>query len=253
MNKLSVVIGVKNEEKNIRDCLESVKWADEIIIVDQFSSDKTVEICKKYTEKIFQTDTGSFPTQKNFGIKKTIGDWILNMDADERISPELAKEIKSKIETAEFEGFRARFKTYFLGRWIRHFGWFDYGGIRLFKGKKYFTLTKYNEQIVMEGKVGFLKEPIIHYSYHSFTQYFEKVNRYTTYEAEDLFKRGVRIKPYTFCWYFFLKPVILTLRKYFLKGGYKEGIYGFLLAVFYFFFIFAIHAKLWETQLPTTK
>jgi len=248
MNKLSVVIATKNEEKNIKDCLESVKWADEIIIVDEFSSDNTVEICKEYTDKIFQIAPETRASQKNFGIKKATGDWVLSLDSDERISPELEKEIKATIESIEFEGFRARFKTYFLGRWIRHFGWFEYGGIRLFKGKKYFTSSKYNAQIALEGNIGFLKEPIIHYSYNSLTQYFEKVNRYTTDHAEDLFRKGVRIKLSNFFWYFFIKPIILTLRRYFLKSGYKEGVYGFLLSVFYFFFIFGIHAKLWEMQ-----
>ena len=249
MNKLSVVIAVKNGERDIRDCLESVKWVDEIVIVDEFSFDKTIEICEEYTNKIFQVVTGSIAGQKNFGIERTTGDWILSLDSDERTSSELVKEIKLKIDSTDFEGYRVRFKTYFLDRWIRHFGWFEYGEqIRLFKGKRYFTSVKYNARIVMEDKIGFLKEPIIHYSYHSLSEYFEKINRYTTYQAEDLFKMGVRIKPYTFFWYFFLKPVILTLRKYFLKGGYKEGIYGFLLSMFYFFFVFGIHAKLWEMQ-----
>ena len=136
-SKLSVVIITKNEEEDIGPCLESVKWADEIIVVDSFSEDKTVEICRRYGSKVLERKDEGYAKKKNFGIDEAAGEWILSLDADERISPELAEEIKEVLRgKGDDDGYLIPMKFYFFGHWMRHGGLYPKHHLRLFKRKK---------------------------------------------------------------------------------------------------------------------
>ena len=254
MKKISVVIATKNEEKNIKKCLESVKWADEIIIVDDVSSDRTVDIAKHYTSKVFIQDSeGDFHKNKNLAIEKANGDWILSLDADEVITPELAYEIKEAIKNEKMLGYYLNRKNFFLGRWIRGCGWYPDYIIRLFrKGVTRWPLLAEDfhgtPQIADRERVGYLKNPILHYSYTSLNQYFEKFNFYTSCLAKQEYIHGVRLNKYNFFIYFLIKPIFWFLRKYFFWKGYRDGFRGFFISFSSALTIFITYVKLWELQ-----
>jgi glycosyltransferase involved in cell wall biosynthesis len=250
-NRLSVVIAVKNEEKNIRDCLEGVKWADEIVIVDDVSSDKTVEISRGYTQNIFFDDShGNFHKNKNLGLDKALGDWILSLDADERVTVELAAEIRDAIIKDGKKGYYILRKNYFLGKWIKGCGWWPDNIIRLFKkGAAEWPLEIHAVPAIKdENAVGYLKNPLIHYSYRSLNQYFEKFNRYTSRIAQEEFDKGVRIGGGNFFMYFLMKPLFNFFRKYILRKGFRDGFRGLFISCSSALVIFTTYAKLWEKQ-----
>ncbi|MDI6642078.1 MAG: glycosyltransferase family 2 protein [Elusimicrobiota bacterium] len=250
MSKLSVVIATKNEERNIENCLESVKWADEIVIVDDFSQDNTVEICKKYTDKIFLNDSkGSFHKNKNLGIEKATGEWILSLDADEIVPNELAEEIKIAIQTQKL-GYYLNRKNYFLNKWIRGCGWYPDYIIRLFKkGTTNWPLNIHQiPKIEQKSKVGYLKSHLIHYSYQSLNQYFEKFNRFTSQLAQEEYDKGRKISKKNFLLYFFIKPIFYFFKKYILQGGFRDASRGLFISLSSALVVFVTYAKLWEIQ-----
>ena len=254
-NRLSVVIAVKNEEANIKDCLESVRWADEIVIVDDVSSDRTVEICKGYTKNIFSNDShGDFHGNKNLGLEKANGEWILSLDADERIDDKLAEEIRMAINNSgNNKGYYILRRNYFLGKWIKGCGWWPDRIIRLFrKGVTTWPLEiLYNDapQINDKDIVGYLKNPMIHYSYRSLKQYFEKFNLYTSMIAEKKYAKGVRINGMNFSICFFIRPLVSFIRKYILYKGFLDGFRGLFICFSSALVIFTSYAKLWEKQI----
>ncbi len=253
MVKLSVVIMTMNEEKVIARCLESVKWADEVILVDDASTDRTIEIARGYTQNILFADShGAFENNRNLGIDKAQGEWILSVDADEVISPELREEIKQAINESGKIGFFMPRKNYFLSKWIRGCGWWPDYILRLFR-KDSFRWPKELHQTPEikdseRGKIGYLKNPFIHYSYTSFRQYFEKFNRYTSELAFEDYQKGFRINRLNFVVCFLVKPCYWFVRKYFFRGGICDGYYGFFVSISSALVIFVSHAKLWELQ-----
>jgi len=251
MIKLSVVIAARNEEKNIQKCLESVKWADEIVIVDDMSTDDTIEICKRYTKNIFISDSGgSFHKNKNLGIEKATGEWILSLDADEIIPKELSEEIKKSIQSSEISGYYLNRKNYFIGKWIRGCGWYPDYIIRLFKkGVTKWPLNIHDvPKIESKDKVSYLKNPFIHYSYSSLYQYFEKFNRYTSRLAQEEYEKGTKVSNKNFFLFFLIKPLFWFIRKYFLQRGWKDGFHGFFISFSSGLVVFTTYTKLWEIQ-----
>jgi glycosyltransferase involved in cell wall biosynthesis len=247
---LSVIIITWNEEKNIRECLESVKWANEIVLVDQLSFDRTLEITREYTDKIYITENKGFcEPDRMFAISKTSFEWVLYLDADERISPQLRDEIISLLSGSaeKSDAYYIHRKTFFLGRWIKECGW-DIYLVRLFKKDKVLFTTRIHEGGKPLGSVGYLKGGILHYSYRDLNEYFEKFNRYTTIYAEQEYKKGVRINKSNFMMLLFVKPIILFLYKFFLQNGFKEGRRGFFISFGAALGKFMSYAKLWEKQ-----
>lgn len=251
MNKLSVVVATKNEQECIASCLESIKWADEIIIVDDMSTDRTAQICREYTKKIFFNDSrGSFHENKNLAIDKATGDWILALDADEIVGPELAKEIKEVMVSPEKIGYYIPRKNYFLDRWIRGCGWWPCLIIRLFKkGATRWPLDTHSwPEIEGKEKVGCLRNPLIHYSYRDLNQYFNKFNFYTSRLARDKYEEGIRVNRENFLVHFLIKPLFWFFRKYILWTGFRDGFRGFFISFSSALVIFVTYAKLWERQ-----
>lgn len=246
MAKLSVIIITYNEEDNIRECLESIKWANEVVVVDSFSTDRTVEICKEYTAKVFQNEWTNFPHQKNIALNKVSNEWVLNLDADERVSPELQIEIKSAIaRDDDYAGYLLPMKIYFHGRWIRYGGyWPDYH-LRLFRKSK----GRFNENLRahggfdVDGRVGRMKGALIHHSYRNLTDYFEKFNYYTTVSAEEKLASGRKVK-----WYPFVRLPFEFIGAFIIKRGYRDGFYGLLFSILSSFYAFVKYIKLWELQ-----
>lgn len=249
--KFSVIIITKNEEKNIKECLESVKWADEIIIVDAFSEDKTIEIAKNYTDKIYQKEWIGFADQKNFALSLASNEWVLSLDADERVSHSLKQKIQNlMIEEKileEFDGFLIKRDNYFLGRKIRSCGWNRDFQLRLFKKSR----TKLTNRLVHEGfevngNIGKIKEPIIHLSYKSFNDAISKINHYSTLEAlEKSTKKRANI--FTIIFY----PIIYFIQHFIFRYGFIDGIYGFFVSLLHTWTKLLVQIKIWELQHKT--
>ncbi|MEW6686521.1 MAG: glycosyltransferase family 2 protein [Candidatus Edwardsbacteria bacterium] len=245
MNKLSCLVITFNEEKNIVLCLESLAWADEIVVVDAFSEDETFELAKKFTPKVFKRKWEGYTEAKKFALTQTTGDWILWIDADERVTPVLSNEIKKAIKDNSFDAYEMPRQAFFLGKWIKHCGWYPGYVIRLFKkDKARFTDSLVHEGVIISGKVDRLKEPLLHYAYDNLSQYFTKFNHYTTLAAEDYFRHHKR-------WHFYqllFNPPAFFLRSYILKLGFLDGMHGLILCFLSAFSVFIKYAKLWERE-----
>src|ERR1700693_298424 len=246
MNRLSVVIITLNEESNIRDCLESVKWADEIIIVDSGSQDKTAEICRQYTDFVYHQTWQGFGKQKNSAVDLAHHDWILSVDADERVTPELRDEIQSLLESElEFPGYLISRQSYFGKRLILNCGWFPDFSIRFFNRKKgRFNHVQVHEAVQIEGKTGRLKHSLIHFTYRNISDFVIRMERYSTLAAQDLFASGKRHAGLKII----LRTPALFIKMFFIKKGFKEGLFGVILCGLYAFYTFVKYAKLWELK-----
>lgn len=246
MSRLSVAIITYNEEEEIKDCLESVKWADEIVVVDSFSTDKTLDICRQYTNKVFQHEWSGYSNQKNYAINVTTNPWILILDADERVSERLTKEIKEILDKdLGVDGYYIPRKSYFLGRWIRYGGWYPDYSIRLFrKDKGRFEQREVHESVRINGKTAKLKNHLEHYTYRNLSEYIQRMDRYSTLAAMEMVGEGRRSGPRNILF----RPILTFFRMYILKQGFREGIYGLLLAVLYSYYTFLKYAKLWEMR-----
>lgn len=244
--KLSVVISAFNEEKKIQDCLESVKWADEIIFIDNSSCDKTLEIAKKYTSKIFKRPNNPMLNiNKNYGITKASGNWVLVLDADEQVSDGLKKEIDSKLNSeTDISGYWIPRKNIIFDKWIQHSGWYPDYQLRLIKsGIGKFPEKHVHEMIETRGKTAYLKENLIHLNYETIAQFLRKhIQIYAPNEAQDLLNKG-----YVFSWVDSIRmPSNEFLSRYFAREGYKDGFHGLMLSLFMAFYHFVIFSYIWE-------
>ncbi len=241
--RISALIITKNEEKNIEKCLQSLGWVDEIVIIDSQSEDKTVEIARRYTDKVFSVQWQGFAKTKNIGIEKTSGEWILWIDADEEISFSLAEEMHNAINRVDVNGFYILRQSQFLGKWIKHCGWYPDYVLRLFrKNEGSFDESKQvHESIILNGKSAYLKSILFHRPYSGLKDYFNKVNRYTSLSADEMWDKNKRAK-----WYhFFVYPFVVFLKKYIFKLGILDGLEGFILCVLTVFYVFSKYTKLW--------
>jgi len=256
MSKVSAVISAFNEESNIERCLKSLDFADEIIVVDNSSSDKTSEIAKKYTKKIFvqKNDPKLIDLQKNFGFEKASFDWILSIDADEEVSPELAKEIKQVLKNSELrtqnselaDGYWIPRKNIIFGKFIEHTGWYPDPQLRLFKkGKGKFVKAHVHEPINLDGESAYLTEHLIHHHYKTIAEFMQKtINIYAPNEAQNYLDKG-----YQFSYFDALRfPLNEFISRFFARKGYLDGFHGLMLSLLMAFYHFTIFAYLWEKQ-----
>jgi hypothetical protein len=246
---LSVCIIVYNEERNIGACLESVKWADEIVVLDSYSGDRTVETARRYTDKVFQAPWEGFSRNKNLCVGKATHEWILVVDADERMTPELKNEICSLSEGVD--GYYVGRKNFFLGKWIRFCGWFPDYSIRLFrKSKGTFGDRAVHEAVRIDGKTAKLSQPLLHYTYTSVHQFVDRLNRYSTLAAEEIMKKRGMMTGRRLRWDtavdLLTRPAFTFIKMYFVKLGFLDGKYGFLISFFYSYYVFMKYAKKWE-------
>ena len=243
---LSVVIITHNEEENIRECLESVQWADEIIVVDSDSSDKTEKICGTFGVSFIKEAWKGFALQKNSAIEKATRDWILSIDADERVTPELREEITAIMESGNpKDGYFIARKNFFLGRWIRRCGWYPDYNLRLFqKGKGLFGVREVHEAVKLDGAAGHLQFPMEHHTYRSLEDFMKRLDRYSALAAKELLKEK---KTYGI-FHIVFRPAYTFVNMYLLRLGFLEGYYGFVLSVLYAFYTFLKYIKLRELQ-----
>lgn len=247
-NKLSVLIPCKDEELNIAFCIESIfPIADEILIADSGSTDKTMEIAKEYGCRVIEREYVNSANFKNWAIPQARYEWILLLDSDERATPELLEEIRSILssDTTEYDGYNIFRRNFLFGKEVKR-SWGKDKVIRLFKRdiSKYKDMRVHSEVVVSSGKVGFIKEKLVHYTYWNYAQIMEKYERYTTWAAEDLSDKGV--KPgfinltFTPAWRFF--------RHYILQGGFLDGRGGLIVCGLSAYYVFLKYAKLWKMK-----
>jgi glycosyltransferase involved in cell wall biosynthesis len=244
---LSITIITFNEEKNLLPCLESIAFADEIVIVDAGSEDRTLEIARNFTRVVYQESWKGFAQQKNSAQDKAKGPWILNVDADERVTPELREEILAAVKgKAPFTGYRIPRKNYFRGQWIRHGGWYPNYQLRLYlKDAGRFRQREVHEQVAIAGKVGRLKSPLEHFTYRSISDFLQRLDRYSELSARQYWLDGKRIS-----WPEILFRSFFTFfRMWGLQRGFLDGSNGLVLAVLYSYYTFAKYSKLKEKLL----
>jgi len=247
--KISVCITAGNEERNVRRCLQSVKWADEIVVVDSFSSDRTVEICKEYTDRVYQHEWLGYIGQKNLIKDLASGSWILFIDADEEISPELRDEIMQEFRTgscANFAGYEFPRLVRYLGRWIRHGNWYPDVKLRLFrKDRGECGGREPHDRITVKGQIKRFKGHMYHYTYDNIGEQISTINRFSGITAEGLYNEGRFFRERDLLF----RPFLRFVRGYFLKRGFMEGLPGFIIAVISAYGVFVKFAKLWEFHL----
>ncbi len=243
--EISAVIITLNEEKRLEPALISLEGiASEIIVVDALSSDKTVKIAKKYTEKIFERKWTNFADQKNFGNDQALFPWILSLDADERLSPELRHEIQSlKQDEPQCTGFTMPRQAYYLGKWIRHSGWYPDRKLRLFRKDKARWVGEYiHEKVDIQGKVEKLRGSIHHFTYRNIQDHMARINSFSDLGAKKLYAEKKRCR-----WYhLFFLPFFRFTKSYFWRGGFLDGFAGLVISVLNGYSIFIRYAKLKE-------
>ena len=244
MNKISVILITKDEEKNISDCLRSIEWADEIIVVDAESTDHTVELAKKFTDKVYVNKWEGYVPQKKYALSLASNEWVLSVDADERITQELQAEILS-LSPGDFSGYKIRRKNFLLGKEITSCGWGNDYQIRLFKKEKTdLTDRLVHEGFTVDGKIGKLENPMLHYTFSSFTEYFNKINYYTSLKAEELVKQKGEIGG----WTIFSHTVSAFILFFINKRGFKDGVRGLIVSLLHSVSTMLNYIKLWELQ-----
>jgi glycosyltransferase involved in cell wall biosynthesis len=243
METLSVVVVTRNEAARIGRCLDSVAWADEVVVVDSESEDGTAALCRERGARVFVRPWPGYASQKNFGFDQATGDWILLLDADERVSEPLAAEIRGLLEgSAPRAVYLIPFKNYLGGFWLAHGGLYPDYHPRLFRrGQARYGAREIHEVLEHQGSAGKLQGAIEHLTYQDIATYLEKVNRYTTLEAEVLAAKGFRVR-----WWHLFKPLPRFFKYYVRKRGYQDGFRGLASAVLLAFYPFFIHVKVLE-------
>jgi len=243
---LSVVVLTKNEENNIRECLESaVGWAGEIVVVDDESTDRTVEIAQTYTDKIYHRKMDVEGTHRNWAYAQATQEWILSLDADERLTPQLCDEIAGVLAQPEHDLYTIPRRNYIGDYWVRYGGQYPSAQLRLFRrGRFRYEETYVHPRAFSEGTVGHLKSDMIHYSYRDFGHFLQKLNGQTTLEARKWVEDGRKMKLWKTLWRAFDR----FFRTYLRKKGYKDGFVGFMVAYFASLYQIMSYAKYWQMK-----
>lgn len=252
MAKLSLLLPTYNEEAMIVNCLESVKWADEILVVDSYSTDRTLEIARQYGARIIQHEYINSAKQKNWAIPQCAHEWVLQVDADERVEPALQVEIQSILRTPspDVGGYIGPTKNHLLGKWIKFADVYPDNRLRLFRRDKgRFEDKEVDAHIIVPGRVEFLQNHVLHFGMESISRKLSQLDRYTRYEADEREKRDRH-----FSWLNILfRPLAAFLYYYVYKLGFLEGIRGLIEAAYKADFVFWTYAKLWEKEIRSGK
>jgi glycosyltransferase involved in cell wall biosynthesis len=243
---LSVAIVVLNEEERLRACLESVVWADELVVVDAGSSDKTVAIAREFTDRVFFRAWDGYGAQKNFTLGQCHGDWVLSLDADERVSDTLREEIQATLRSGSREaGFYLPRRNLFQGRWVRHGGLYPDWQLRLFRrGRGAFVARAVHESVRVDGPTGRFGEPLVHESYRSIGDAVARLNRYSDLAATELALagRGGSLAD------LLVRPAWRFVSMYLLRAGFLDGWRGLVLAGLHAHYVFLRAAKVRERR-----
>jgi glycosyltransferase involved in cell wall biosynthesis len=245
--RISACVITRNEEDNIRRCLESLAWCDEIVVVDSYSDDRTVEICREYTDRVYQHEWMGYVGQRNLIHEMANYSWILFVDADEEVSKALQEEVVRELRETDghAEGYQFPRKVYYLEKWIEHGEWYPDYKLRLFKkDKSRIAGQEPHDQVLVDGRVKKLKSPLFHYTYKDLWDHLETMNRFSGIAAEAKFKEGARFR-----WVdFMFRPSWRLFKALFIKLGILDGWRGFLIASISSFGVAMKYAKLWELE-----
>ncbi len=251
--KISVKINVYNEAGNIAAACEAVAWADEIVVCDSASTDDTVAIARRYTDKIFQREFRGYKDKHQYSDSMTTGDWIFWLDADERVTPELRAAIaalRQRDPATLPDGFKIARRTFYLGRWIKHSGWYPDYQMRLYrKAASYWDGVAPHEVAHVRGRVETLPGELLHYTKRDLSEHHRVLDSYTTLAAEHLHQRGKRARAVDL----FVLPVAAFIRTYVLKQGFRDGVQGLIIALFTAYSVFLKYAKIWEREQGSSK
>lgn len=245
MSKITAIIPTFNEEHNLQAAIDSVRFADEIIVVDSFSTDKTVAIAHANNVRLLQRAYENSASQKNWTIPQASHQWIVLLDADERIDADLKTEIQSIVKNGETStvAYWIKRRNFFMGQEVRYSGWQGDKVIRLFmRDKCTYESKSVHAEVLADGKVGVLKHKLIHNTYKDIFHYLEKWDRYTTWSATDRANRGENPGIY----HFLVKPAFRFFQDYLLKGGILDGLIGFLICSLSSMSVFMRSLKVWQ-------
>ena len=245
--RLSVCIICYNEAQNIGRCLDNVKWADEIIIVDSMSSDDTVDIARQYTGSVFQRSWTGYADQKQFALSKACGSWVLSLDADEEVTPVLREEILSEIDKSGAKnGYRMPRRSFYQGRWINHSGFYPDRQLRLFRRNKgRWVGGRVHERVEIEGSVGDLKNDLLHYPYKGvISGQLQTVDNFSGLIASDRYDKGSRFHLILLLF----RPMFKFFEVYLLKRGFLDGLPGLIIAVTSAYALFVRYVKIREIE-----
>ncbi len=249
MAKISVVINTLNDEDKIGKCLESVKWADEIVVVDLESTDKTREICQNFDAKVYIHQRVDYvELVRNESIQKATGDWILILDPDEEIPEKLKEKLIEISQKNELPAVAIPRKNFIFGKWIRHTAWWPDYLLRFFKKGQVSWIDKIHVDAKAIGPIFKLPpDPdlaIIHSAYSDLTSFLKRANRYSAIEAEDKYKEGVK-----FSLWGMSRAILREFGKRFIKGaGFLDGLHGLVLTILQMYYQFLVWGKLWEKE-----
>ena len=246
MVDVSVVIIAKNEADNIAAALESVQWVKDVVVVDSGSSDATIEIAKRYTDRVTTRTWEGYGAQKNYATGLATHDWVLSLDADERVSRELADEIKALMRSAPpMQGYRIPRTTRYLGRWIRSTDWYPDRQLRLYDRRVAQWNARFvHESVRVNGRVGTLRSELYHDSYRDVSEHLSTMNRYTTLAAAQMVADGRRAH-----WVDLIsQPPLVFWRNYLWRQGFRDGLPGLIVSLMNSYYVFCKYAKLWERQ-----
>ncbi|MDH3251370.1 MAG: glycosyltransferase family 2 protein [Ignavibacteria bacterium] len=242
---LSVLILTRNEEHNIVACLNSVQWAEERIVVDSGSTDRTVELATPLATRVLAIPWRGFGKTKNEALIHTHCEWVLWLDADERVSEALGDEIRRTIglRTGTHSAYDVARRAFFLGKWIRHCGWYPSRVTRLFRQSAgAFSESAVHEYLIIDGTIGHLGNDLYHYTDPDLHHYFAKFNRYTSLAAEELHATGRKAGLADLLF----RPGFMFIKMFVMRRGFLDGIHGFILSVVSSAYVFTKYAKLWE-------
>jgi glycosyltransferase involved in cell wall biosynthesis len=244
---ISVYILTFNNLRTIERCLKSLDWAEELVVVDSGSTDGTYEICQRHTDKLYRREFQGHRDQYQYAADLTTRQWIMFVDADEEVPPELVEEIggmlKSRAE--DVDGFFVYRRTYYLGKWIRYGGWYPDGEIRLYRRDKGRWEGGLHAKIVVGGKVSKLKSRYLHYTYRNIADQIQTIDKYSRIAAEDMAQRGEKFSFFKLLFH----PPFRFIKEYLFKSGFRDGLPGLIIVVSTMFYVFIKYAKLWELQL----
>jgi len=244
--KITACIIAKNEEAKIGRCLKSLVWCDELVVVDSFSSDRTVEIARTFTCRVFQREWAGYAAQKEFAWAQASNEWIFWVDADEEVPASLQDEITRRFESGDLpNGFEMPRMVRYLGRWIRHGNWYPDVKLRLFRrGAVRIAGRQIHEKAEVDGPVEKLKSPLFHYTYDSLADQISTIVRFSALSAEEKFHDGKRCR-----WTdLFFRPANMFVRGYFFKLGFLDGMRGLMIAVMNAVDTALKYARLYELQ-----
>jgi glycosyltransferase involved in cell wall biosynthesis len=245
---VSAIVVCFNEENNIRRCLESLRWCDEIVVVDSFSTDRTLEICKQFTDRVLQRSWAGYRDQKAFAHSQATKQWVILVDSDERVPPELQQEIREvlKKDAGRYAGYAIPRLVFYLNRWWRRGGWYPDYAVRLFRRDRgRWGGQDPHEKILVDGRVKRLRHPLHHFTYRDMADHLARINSFTSISARELKAAGQtpRVRDAL------LRPAARFFSSYVLKRGFMEGFAGFYVAVSAAMYVFLKYAKLWELNL----